>query len=69
MESFACQEVASILDEGAAPAAARSRRLAVAFQFDSLRGRDRQRTPDPLPAITVPAYSRIVYRAGAVRVR
>jgi len=69
MESFACQEVASCPAEEAAPAPLRSRRLAVAFRFDNLRDRQAQPTPAPSPAIAVPAYSRIVYRAGAAHVR
>jgi hypothetical protein len=69
MESCACQEAAPVPVEGPAEAVARSRQLAVAVQFDDLRGRERPRRPAPRPAIAVPAYSRIVYRGGAVRVR
>jgi hypothetical protein len=69
MESLACQEVTACPAEEPAPAAARSRKLAVAFQFDNLRNGEKARRLTPRPAIAVPAYSRIVYRAGAVSVR
>jgi hypothetical protein len=67
MESFACQEVAPSQVEGPALAATRLRQLAVGFRFD--RSQERPRLPGPRPAIAVPAHSRIVYHAGAVRVR
>ena len=69
MESLACQEMVPCPAQEAAPATARSRRLAVAFQFDNLRSRQAQQSPDQHPTIAVPAYSRIVYRAGAVHAR
>jgi hypothetical protein len=69
MESLACQEVTACPAEAPAPAAARSRQLAVAFQFDNLRGREKTRRPTTRSAIAVPAFSRIVYRGGAISVR
>ncbi len=69
MESIACQEVAPCPAPQAAPATPGSRRLAVAFRFDNARGRQAQPTPAPRAAVVVPAYSRIVYRAGAVHAR
>ena len=67
MESLACQEV--VLCPAEAPVVERPRRLAVAFQFDNLRVREKPQRLGGRPAISVPAYSRIEYRAGAVRVR
>jgi hypothetical protein len=69
MESLACQEVTACPAEAPEPAAARSRQLAVAFQFDNLRGRPKTRRPKASPALAVPGYSRIVFHAGAVSVR
>jgi hypothetical protein len=69
MDGLACQEVARGPALELTPAAARPRRLAVAFQSSSPRGRERPRKSEPHPAIAVPAYSRIVYRDGAAHVR
>jgi hypothetical protein len=70
MESAACQEMTTCPAEEPAAAAIRPRQQAAAFQFDNLRDRvERPRRLVPRAAIAVPAYSRIVYRAGAVTVR
>jgi hypothetical protein len=69
MDSLACEEVAPGPALGLTPAATRPRPLAVAFQADTPRSRERPRTFELRPAIVVPAYSRIVYCGGAARVR
>ena len=69
MDSLACEEVAPGPALGLTPAATRPRQLAVAFQSDYPRGRERPRKFELRPAIAIPAYSRIVYRDGAVHVR
>jgi len=52
-----------------APAAYSFRRLAVTFDNDDRReSRPRRRRP-AAQTLTIPAYSRIVFRAGAVSVR
>jgi len=52
-----------------APAVYSFRRLGVAFENDDRGGRNprRRRTADQ--TVTIPAYSRIVFRAGNVSVR
>ncbi len=69
MDSLACEVVAPGPALGLTPlAATRPRRLAIAFQADKPRGRERRRF-ELGRAIALPAYSRIVYRDGAAHVR
>ena len=51
------------------PAAYSFRRLAVAFENDDRQVRNGRRPRRLVPTVSVPAYSRIVFRAGAVSVR
>jgi hypothetical protein len=67
MDCTACQETTAYPTEKSEATPARTRRLAVTFQFDNLRP-DKARRP-ARAAIAVPAYSRIVYRDGVVSVR
>jgi hypothetical protein len=69
MDSLACEEMAPGPTLGLPPAATRPRQLAVVFQADNPRSGERPRKFEPRPAIAIPAYSRIVYRDGAVHVR
>lgn len=68
MDSTACEDLTAYPAEKPTPAPAPSRRVAVSFQFDNLRGNKPRRLP-MRAAMAVPAYSRIVYRDGAVSVR
>jgi hypothetical protein len=52
-----------------APAAYSFRRLAVTFDNDDRRGRIPRRRRLAEQTVSIPAYSRIVFRAGAVSVR
>ncbi len=45
------------------------RRLAVTFDNDESRGRVQRRRRAAIPTLSVPVYSRIVFRAGAVSIR
>ena len=69
MLSIACHESLPPPPAEPAPAAYSFRRLAVAFENDDRRGQSQRRQRRPVPTVTVPAYSRIVFRAGAVSVR
>jgi len=69
MECPACQDVTASPAEEPEAQAARPRKLAVGFQFDNLRGQARPRRLPMRVAVTVPTYSRIVYRAGSISVR
>ncbi len=69
MEALACQDATECPDESAGAPLARPRKVAVAFQFDNMRGKEEPRQRPLRAAIAVPPYSRIVYRAGTVRVR
>lgn len=68
MESLASEDVTADAAEALATVRPRPPRLVVGFQFDNLRRRDK-RPGTPGPTIAVPAYSRIVYRAGSVSIR
>jgi hypothetical protein len=68
MLSAACHESPPPPSAEPAPAAYSFRRLAVTFESDDRRGRNTRRRP-AIPTVTIPAYSRIVFRAGAVSVR
>ena len=69
MLSIACHESLPPPPAEPAPAAYSFRRLAVAFENDDRRGQNPRRQRRSVPTVTVPAYSRIVFRAGAVSVR
>jgi hypothetical protein len=45
------------------------RRLAVTFDNDEGRGRGQRRRRAAMPSMSIPIYSRIVFRAGAVSIR
>ena len=68
MDCTVCQDVTAYPTEKPAATPARTRRLAVTFQFDNLRTERPRRLPERA-AIAVPAHSRIVYRDGVVSVR
>jgi hypothetical protein len=69
MLSAACHESPPPQPAEPAPAAYSFRRLAVTFDNDERRGQNRRRLRTAIPTVTVPAYSRIVFRAGSVSVR
>jgi hypothetical protein len=70
MLSGACHELPPMPATEPAPSVLCFRRVAVTFAPD---GRQAQRAPrsrrDTIPAVSVPPYSRIIFRAGAVSVR
>jgi hypothetical protein len=68
MLSAACHESLPPPAEPA-PAVYSLRRLAVTFDNDDRRGRNTRRPRTAIPTVSIPAYSRIVFRAGAVSVR
>jgi hypothetical protein len=51
------------------PAAYSFRRLGVTFDNDGRRGHSQRRRRQAEQSMTLPAYSRIVFRAGTVSVR
>jgi hypothetical protein len=67
MLSVACHE--SPPPAEAAPAAFSFRRLAVTFEGNDRPRQNARRQRSSVPAMKVPAYSRIVFRAGTVSVR
>jgi hypothetical protein len=70
MLSAACHEsLPSPPPEDPAPAAFSFRRLAVTFDNDDRRERSQRRRRTTEQTVTIPAYSRIVFRAGTVSVR
>ena len=69
MLSVACHESPEPQPAEPAPAAYSFRRLAVAFDNDDRRGQNKRRRRPAEQTVTIPAYSRIVFRAGAVSVR
>jgi hypothetical protein len=69
MLSVACHESPPPPPAEPAPAVYSFRRLAVTFESDDRQGRNPRRRRTAIPAVTVPAYSRIVFRAGSVSVR
>jgi hypothetical protein len=74
MLSAACHEsLPSPPPEDPAPAAFSFRRLAVTFDNDDHNGvrreRSQRRRRTTEQTVTIPAYSRIVFRAGTVSVR
>jgi hypothetical protein len=69
MLSAACHESPPPQPADPAPAAYSFRRLAVAFASDDRQGRNTRRRGLAVPTMTIPAYSRIVFRAGAVSIR
>jgi len=69
MLSAACHESPPPPPAEPAPATYSFRRLAVTFDNDDRRGRNTRRRRPAVPTVTIPAYSRIVFRAGAVSVR
>jgi hypothetical protein len=69
MLSAACHESPPPQPAEQAPAAYSFRRLAVAFDNDGRREQNARRRRPAVPTVTIPAYSRIVFRAGAVSVR
>jgi hypothetical protein len=70
MLSGACHELPPLPAVEPATSVLSFRRVAVIFAPD---GRQAQRTPRPtretIPAVSVPPYSRIIFRAGSVSVR
>jgi hypothetical protein len=69
MLSAACHESPPPPPTEPAPVAYSFRRLAITFDNDDRRGRNKRRQRTAIPTVTVPAYSRIVFRAGTVSVR
>jgi hypothetical protein len=69
MLSVACHESPQPQSAEPAPAAYSFRRLAVAFESDDRRGQNKRRRRPADQTVTIPAYSRIVFRAGTVSVR
>jgi hypothetical protein len=70
MLSAACHEsLPSPPPAESAPAAFSFRRLAVTFDNDDRQERRQRRRGPAQQTVSIPAYSRIVFRAGAVSVR
>jgi hypothetical protein len=70
MLSAACHEsLPSPPPAESAPAAFSFRRLAVTFDNDDRQERRQRRRRPAQQTVTIPAYSRIVFRAGAVSIR
>jgi len=69
MLSAACHESLPPPPAESAPTSYSFRRLAVAFDNDDRRGQNPRRQRRIVPTVTLPAYSRIVFRAGAVSIR
>ena len=69
MLSVACHESPLPPPADPAPAALSFRRLAVTFDSDSRRGQSARRQRQAVPRVTLPAYSRIIFRAGTSSVR
>jgi hypothetical protein len=69
MLSVACHESSPPPPEEPAPAIFSFRRLAVAFEPKGQHNRKVRDKRAATPTIAVPAYSRIVYRAGTVSFR
>jgi hypothetical protein len=70
MLSVACHESQPVPPPAEpAPATYSFRRLAVAFENDDRRGRNPRRRRQAEQRLSIPAYSRIVFRAGAASVR
>jgi hypothetical protein len=70
MLSVACHESLPPPPAEPAPAAYSFRRLAVTFaDNDDRRERNQRRKRTTVPTVTIPVYSRIVFRAGAASVR
>ena len=68
MLSIVCDEPSTAPEEEPTPATLPLRRLAVTFESSSRRRRARAKRKRAATA-ALPAYSRIVFRAGAVVVR
>jgi hypothetical protein len=73
MLSAACHEPSPPSPEEPVPAVYSFRRLDVTFENDerngSRQGRGTRRRRPAIPTVSVPAYSRIVFRTGTVSVR
>jgi hypothetical protein len=69
MLSVACHESLPPPPAEPAPVVYSFRRLAVAFENDDRQVRNGRRPRRRVPTVSVPAYSRIVFRAGTVSVR
>jgi hypothetical protein len=69
MLSVACHESLPPPQADEAPTAFSFRRLDVTFAKDERRGQKTRRQRPTAPAEKIPAYSRIVFRSGAVSVR
>jgi hypothetical protein len=68
MLSVACHESPQPQPAEPAPAVYSLRRLAVTFDSEDRRGRNTRRRQN-VTTVTIPAYSRIVFRAGTAQVR
>ncbi len=66
MLSIACDDVPTATEEEPAPAPLPLRRLAVTFETSSRRRRSTNKRD---AAVSIPEYSRIVFRAGAASAR